>query len=109
MAKTYYAEGRQVAYVLRGLFILGGLGIYFSIPGLHWGFFFGILFGSVILGEIFGRMWTSKRRKDKKVKKSGRTSGVRQVSTTKAKSRANNTSAKAPMKKLTDAQLLKQT
>lgn len=107
MAKTYYAEGRQVAYVLRGLFILGGLGIYFSIPGLHWGFFFGILFGSVILGEIFGGMWTRKRRRDKKAKKSIRSSGVRQVSTTKAKSSAHNTSAKTPMKKLSDAQILK--
>jgi len=72
MAKTYYAEGRQVADIVRGLFILGGLGIYFSIPGVHWGVFFGILIGSIILGEIFGGMWTRKRRRDKKSRKSTR-------------------------------------
>ncbi|MDT3425208.1 restriction system protein [Paenibacillus forsythiae] len=70
MAKTYYAEGRQVAYVVRGLFILGGLAIYLNIPGLHWGYFFAILFGSVVLGEIFGGMWTRKRRQAKKARKS---------------------------------------
>ncbi|MFC3747638.1 restriction endonuclease [Paenibacillus sp. GCM10012306] len=116
MAKTYYAEGRQVAYVVRGLFILGGLGIYFSIPGLHWGFFFGILIGSVILGEIFGGMWTNKRRRDKKARKSGkganvRKSGVRQSSatgvTSATRAKTKSSSAKAPIKKLTDAQILK--
>ncbi|MFF2018460.1 hypothetical protein [Paenibacillus sp. NPDC058177] len=80
MAKTYYAEGRQVAYVIRGLLILGGLGVYFSIPGLHWGFFFGILLGSVILGEIFGGMWTNKRRRNKKARKSGKAANVRRSS-----------------------------
>lgn len=68
MAKTYYAEGRQIAYILRGLFILLGLAIYFNIPGLHWGFFFGIIIGSVLVGEIFGAAWTRKRRNDKKHK-----------------------------------------
>ncbi|NQX49327.1 restriction endonuclease [Paenibacillus tritici] len=107
MAKTYYAEGRQVAYLVRGLFILGGLGIYFSIPGLHWGFFFGILFGSIILGEIFGGIWTRKRRRDKKARKTARTSGVRQSSSNKSKANAYSPSTKAPMKKLTDAQIIK--
>lgn len=68
MARTYKAEGRQIAYVLRGLFIIGGLSLYFSIPGLHWGFFFGILICSVVVGEIIGGMWTRKRRKQKKQK-----------------------------------------
>lgn len=68
MAKTYYAEGRQIAYILRGLFILLGLAIYFNIPGLHWGFFFGIIIGSVLVGEILGAAWTRKRRNDKKHK-----------------------------------------
>ncbi|MEK3714045.1 restriction endonuclease [Paenibacillus sp. FSL R7-0333] len=108
MAKAYYAEVKQVAYFLRGLFIIGGLGIYFSIPGLHWGFFLGILFGSVILGEIFGGTWTRKRRREKMERKSaGTVGGVRRVSTTKAKSSAHNISAKTPMKKLSDAQILK--
>ncbi|WP_223070243.1 restriction endonuclease [Paenibacillus caui] len=68
MARTYKAEGKQLAYVLRGIFIIGGLAIYFSIPGLHWGFFFGILFGSVLVAEIIGAMWTRKRRNQKKQK-----------------------------------------
>ncbi len=68
MARTYYAEGRQMAYAVRGLSVIAGLTIYFAIPGLHWGFFFGILLGSVVLGEIVGNAWTSKRRHDKKAR-----------------------------------------
>lgn len=68
MAKTYYAEGRKLAYLLRGLFIIGGLAIYFCIPGLHWGFFFGILIGSIIVADILGAIWTRKRRNKKKQK-----------------------------------------
>ncbi|MFE4710287.1 restriction endonuclease [Paenibacillus sp. NPDC056722] len=97
--------------MIRGLLILGGLGVYFSIPGLHWGFFFGILLGSVILGEIFGGMWTNKRRRDKKARKPAKSANVkqssaRQSSATRAKT--NIPSAKAPIKKLTDAQILKE-
>jgi len=62
MAKTYHAEGRQVAYFIRGLCILIGLGIYFNTPGLHWGFFIGILLGSVVAGEVLGSMCTKRRR-----------------------------------------------
>lgn len=57
-----------MAYVLRGVFIIGGLSIYFSIPGLHWGLFFGILLVSIILAEILGTIWTRKRRNKKKLK-----------------------------------------
>ncbi|WEK52934.1 MAG: restriction endonuclease [Candidatus Cohnella colombiensis] len=79
MTRTYYAEGRQVAYILRGLFIIGGLAIYFNIPGLHWGFFFGILIGSVIIADIFGAVWTKKRRTKKRStsRKSGQTQSKR--------------------------------
>ncbi|WP_281890501.1 restriction endonuclease [Paenibacillus sp. YYML68] len=69
MARTYYAEGRQIAYFFRGIFILGGLAIYFNIPGLHWGFFVGILFGSVLVAEILGSIWIRSRRQEKKSKK----------------------------------------
>lgn len=65
MAKTYKSEGNQIAFLLRGLFVLGGLVVYFNIPGLHWGFFFGILFASVILSEIVGLLWVRKRRASK--------------------------------------------
>ena len=106
MARTYYAEGRQVAYVMRGLFIIVGLTIYFKIPGLHWGYLFGILLGSVILGEIFGLMWTRKRRQKKKGKQSvgtKKTGRSRAVSTNSGARKAN---AKTTSKKLTDAQIL---
>lgn len=66
MARTYKAEGRQLAFALRGLFVIGGLAIYFSIPGLHWGFFFGIILVAVLAAEILGAMWTRKRRTNKK-------------------------------------------
>ncbi len=68
MARTYKAEGKQIAYVLRGLFLIGGISLYFSIPGLHWGFFVGIILCSVIVAEILGGMWTRKRRRQKKQK-----------------------------------------
>lgn len=40
--------------------------LYFSIPGLHWGFFFGIVLASVLFAEIIGTVWTSKRRSAKR-------------------------------------------
>jgi len=66
MARTYKAEGRQIAYILRGLILIGGLSLYFSFPGLHWGFFIGIVVGSVLVAEIAGMLWTKKRRNQKK-------------------------------------------
>jgi Predicted endonuclease distantly related to archaeal Holliday junction resolvase and Mrr-like restriction enzymes len=62
MAKTYHAEGRQVAYFIRGLCILISVAIYFNTRGLHWGFFIGILLGSVVVGELLGSVWTKRRR-----------------------------------------------
>jgi Predicted endonuclease distantly related to archaeal Holliday junction resolvase and Mrr-like restriction enzymes len=62
MAKTYHAEGRQFAYFIRGICVLIGLALYFNTPGLHWGFFIGIILGSVVAGEILGSMWTKRRR-----------------------------------------------
>lgn len=57
MARTYKSEANRISNLLRGLFILVGLAIYFTIPGLHWGFLFGILFCSVIISEIIGLIW----------------------------------------------------
>ncbi|QWU17872.1 restriction system protein [Paenibacillus sophorae] len=105
MAKTYYAEGRQVAYVVRVLFMLGGLAIYFSIPGLHWGYFFGILISSVVLGEIFGGIWTRKRRQAKKARKNTGPSRTGQ-GLARAKADVRSTSTKSSNKKLTNAQIL---
>lgn len=102
MARTYYAEGRQIAYVLRGLFILGGMAIYFNIPGLHWGFFIGIIIGSVLLAEIAGTMWTKKRREQKKRTKtakakqpSAKRTSIKQTSPTTVKSRRSENKLRA--------------
>ncbi|WP_166245291.1 restriction endonuclease [Paenibacillus turpanensis] len=67
MARTYYAEGRQVAYLIRGGLILIGLSVFF-FTGLkkYWWLFFIIIFGSVIVGDILGARWTRKRRLEKK-------------------------------------------
>jgi len=69
MAKTKASERRQAAMALRGLFLLGGLAIYFYTPGLHWGFFFGILIGAVVLGEIFGTVLANALSTPKRAKK----------------------------------------
>jgi restriction system protein len=67
MARTYYAEGRQIAYIIRGICVLIGLSIFFySDLKQIWWMFFVIIFSSVLLGEIFGSRWTKKRRADKK-------------------------------------------
>ncbi|MFE0556500.1 hypothetical protein ACFW1P_11305 [Paenibacillus sp. NPDC058910] len=39
MAKTYKAVGQQLTYVLRGLFTITALSLYFINPKLHWGIF----------------------------------------------------------------------
>lgn len=66
MARTYHAEGRQLANFLRALLVLGAVILYFKIPGLHWGFFCGFIIAAVILAEIAGTIWTQKRRSQKK-------------------------------------------
>ncbi|MDI4648781.1 restriction endonuclease [Cohnella hashimotonis] len=95
MAKTYHAEGRQVAYFLRSLCIVIGASLYFNIPGLHWGYFFGILIGSVILGEIAGAMLTAKRRLA--VLKTNKKAAVKKAAIAASSSKS---------KKLTDQELI---
>ncbi|MEK4251078.1 hypothetical protein [Paenibacillus sp. FSL W7-1287] len=72
MARTYHAEGRQLAKLLKALFISGGVILYISIPGLHWGFFIAIVIAAILLSEIAGAMWTQKRRMQKKSKKASK-------------------------------------
>lgn len=67
MAKTYKAEGRQIAYMLRGLFTILALSLYFINPKLHWGIFVGVFFGGLILAEIAGAAWTRNRRTRKRL------------------------------------------
>ncbi|MEC0227359.1 restriction endonuclease [Paenibacillus alba] len=96
MARTYYAEGRQVAYIIRGLCVLTGLSIfYFTSLKEIWWMFFVIIFSSVLVGEIFGARWTRKRRADKKARKQQRT-------TSPVKSSPSNNK-----KVLSDSELLK--
>lgn len=71
MARTFKSEARLISNVIRGIFILIGLAIYFNIPGLHWGFFFGILFGSILLSEIIGQIWLRNKREKKSRRKNG--------------------------------------
>lgn len=66
MARTYHAEGRQLAKLLKAILIAVGLLIYMNIPGLHWGFFIAYVIISIVLSEIAGTKWTQKRRLQKK-------------------------------------------
>lgn len=63
LARTYYAEGRQIANFLRGLFGLFGLVLYFYIIlGLHWSFIFLFQLIVMLAAEI---MDTNKRKSAK--------------------------------------------
>lgn len=75
MARTYRAEGRQLANILRALFVGIGVLIYYLIPGLHWGFFFAFIFIGVLIAEILGVRWTRYRREQKQAKKKGTSKG----------------------------------
>jgi restriction system protein len=103
MARTYYAEGRQLAYFIRATFLFLGLGMYFY-TGLkqYWWSFFIILFGSIIIGEIVGAMWTRKRRQGKK----SSTQGPKIPSSQKPTNTKANQSSKTKTK-LSDTDLLK--
>lgn len=71
MARTYYSEGRNIAYVVKGLSVLFSVIIYFyMIPDTHFLVFIGMVFGSIILGEVAGSAWTRMRRKNSKARKS---------------------------------------
>ncbi|KKC47749.1 hypothetical protein VE23_12550 [Paenibacillus sp. D9] len=69
MAQTYYAEGRQLAYFLRGISVMSSLSLFYFFPGLHWGVFIGFLFTGLIVAEVLGTLWTKKRRNQKKQRK----------------------------------------
>src|SRR5690606_32564155 len=77
MARTYHSEGRQVAYLFRGIFVLIALSLFYFIPDLHLGVFFGLLIAGLITAEILGAMWTRKRRAQKSARKSAQ--GARKV------------------------------
>lgn len=66
MARTYKSEGKQLAYVLKGLFLIAGLAAYFLFPSLNWGYSIAIILGSFIVADVIGTLWTAKRRRKKK-------------------------------------------
>ncbi len=83
------------------------MGIYFAIPGLHWGFFFGILFGSVLIGEICGSRWTTKRRQAKKAGGSSAAGSRPPTTAVKTKGNPRTSATRTTTRKLTDAEILK--
>lgn len=87
MARTYKAEGRQIAYVLRGLFTILALSLYFINPKLHWGMFVGVFFVGLIIAEVVGAAWTRKRRAKKKAGTRNATSATSSTTSRNTKSR----------------------
>lgn len=62
MARTFKSEGKLLAYVLKGLFLIAGLGTYFLLPSLNWGYAVAIILGSFIVADVIGGLWTARRR-----------------------------------------------
>lgn len=101
MARTYRAEGRQLAYLLRGFLALLGLVVYYytSLRNVWWALPV-ILIVSFFIAEICGALWTRKRRSEKKVS----TAKSRNPSTAKTKQLK---SASSNRTKLSDLDLMK--
>ncbi|WP_018751138.1 hypothetical protein [Paenibacillus sanguinis] len=71
MARTYKSKGKQLAYMLKGLFLIAGLAVYFLFPSLNWGYFTPILLGSFIVADLIGTLCTNSQetsQKDTKTK-----------------------------------------
>ncbi|CAG7646923.1 hypothetical protein PAESOLCIP111_05273 [Paenibacillus solanacearum] len=105
MARTYYAEGRQIAKGIQALLILAGLSLFFytDLKKIWW-MFFVILFGSVLVGEIVGAMWTKKKRIEKKERAS---QAKKTVDRKPAVNTATKTTKSTTNKKLSDHDLLR--
>ncbi|WP_194541028.1 restriction endonuclease [Paenibacillus sp. JZ16] len=103
MAKTYKAEGQQLAYVLRGLFTIAALSLYFINPKLHWGVFVGVFILGLVVAQWVGAAWTRNRRANKKSMKHPATRAASTTTSNNMKSRSHQTKA---LTKLTDAQLI---
>ncbi len=81
MARTYHAEGRQLANLLRAIIVLLAVGLFYI--GAHWGAAVGVFFGGLIFAEMMGSMWTQKRREEKKKRgRASRTASVNPHSST---------------------------
>lgn len=69
MVRTYKAEGRQIAYVLRGLFTILALSLYFINPKLHWGIFVGVFFVGLIIAEVLGLLGLGKGERKRRLER----------------------------------------
>lgn len=72
MARTYWAEGRNISKSVSGLLILISLYSWFQLSkllSLHWLYLIALIFISIIIGEISGRAWTNYRRANKSKRK----------------------------------------
>ena len=87
MARTYYAEGRQIAKFLSALFILIVL-ILFMLFKFHVLLLLSLIVGAVTVANILGAQWTKKRRADSKSRK--KSSGSKQTRSVQASQRASN-------------------
>jgi len=88
MARTFRAEGRQLAYLLRTLFVTVAVLIYFAFPDLHWGFLCGFIAIGVVIAEIVGELWTRYRREQKQSKKKNSTNGKPKTTSMKTTTKA---------------------
>ncbi len=101
MARTYRAEGRQLAYLLRGFLALIGLAVYYytGLRNVCWALP-AILIVSFFIAEICGELWTRKRRSEKKIS----TTKSRNPSAAKTQQLKSASSSRT---KLSDLDLLK--
>ncbi|MFI8713236.1 hypothetical protein [Brevibacillus brevis] len=103
MAKTYYAEGRQITFLLRVLFVMMAVLLFFYlVPGLHWSIFFLFLIAGVLIAEVMGSMWTGYRRQAASVNKSI----VRKITKQSSQKTTTDRGRADARRKLTDAEIM---
>ncbi|NTU22462.1 restriction endonuclease [Brevibacillus sp. HB1.2] len=102
MARTYYAEERQIVFLFRGLFVMLAVLLFFYVaPGLHWGFFFLFIGAGVLLAEIMGTIWTRYKRQVNRTNKSAVIKKIKGSSDTVTPQKQRRTRAK-----LTDDEIM---
>lgn len=102
MAKTYYAEGRQIAFLFRGMFVILAVLLFFYVaPRLHWSFFFLFIGAGVFLAEIMGTMWMRYRRQMNRTNKPAVSKKIKRSSDTVTSQEKRRT-----VGKLTDGEII---
>lgn len=87
MARTYYAEGRQVANALSVIFVLIVMIMYMLIK-FDFLTFIGLIVGSILAANLLGSLWTMKRRAESKSRK--RSSSSKRTTVAQASQRTSN-------------------